>query len=204
MYKDPNHKPEMALSLTDFEALCGFVSHEELCDALQTYPELRACVGEDHTAALLLAGGDAAARKAALKDAFTALMTCPSDQGCSRYTSLFHPVIITFYTTVAEAIRALVSRLQAAPSPTPKEALILRLDTQYPADVGVLSAFFLNYLSLPAGQSIALPANVPHAYVSGQLVECMATSDNVIRAGLTPKVVVQCIKTHSIIHVSTR
>ncbi|KAL0044209.1 hypothetical protein WJX82_004352 [Trebouxia sp. C0006] len=36
-------------------------------------------------------------------------------------------------------------------------------------------------------QAIYLPANEPHAYVSGQLVECMATSDNVIRAGLTPK-----------------
>lgn len=36
-------------------------------------------------------------------------------------------------------------------------------------------------------QAIYLAANVPHAYVSGELVECMATSDNVIRAGLTPK-----------------
>ena len=33
----------------------------------------------------------------------------------------------------------------------------------------------------------ALQANTPHAYLSGQLIECMATSDNVIRAGLTPK-----------------
>ena len=36
-------------------------------------------------------------------------------------------------------------------------------------------------------QAIYLAANVPHAYISGELVECMATSDNVIRAGLTPK-----------------
>lgn len=28
---------------------------------------------------------------------------------------------------------------------------------------------------------------MPHAYISGQIVECMATSDNVVRAGLTPK-----------------
>ena len=25
-YKDPNHKPEMALALTPFEAFCGFVT----------------------------------------------------------------------------------------------------------------------------------------------------------------------------------
>ena len=27
----------------------------------------------------------------------------------------------------------------------------------------------------------------PHAYISGDLVECMANSDNVVRGGLTPK-----------------
>lgn len=26
IYKDDNHKPEMALALTGFEALCGFIS----------------------------------------------------------------------------------------------------------------------------------------------------------------------------------
>lgn len=26
VYKDENHKPEMALALTEFEALCGFIS----------------------------------------------------------------------------------------------------------------------------------------------------------------------------------
>jgi mannose-6-phosphate isomerase len=36
-------------------------------------------------------------------------------------------------------------------------------------------------------EAIYLAANEPHAYVSGELVEVMATSDNVIRAGLTPK-----------------
>ena len=32
-----------------------------------------------------------------------------------------------------------------------------------------------------------IPAGVPHAYLKGNIVECMASSDNVIRAGLTPK-----------------
>lgn len=30
IYKDDNHKPEMALGLTEFEALCGFISLEVL------------------------------------------------------------------------------------------------------------------------------------------------------------------------------
>jgi Phosphomannose isomerase type I len=56
-----------------------------------------------------------------------------------------------------------------------------------PQDVGVLAAYFLNVVTLAPGQAMYLPANEPHAYVSGELVEAMAASDNVIRAGLTPK-----------------
>jgi len=32
-----------------------------------------------------------------------------------------------------------------------------------------------------------MAANEPHAYLQGECVECMALSDNVVRAGLTPK-----------------
>ena len=46
VYKDDNHKPEMAIALTDFEALCGFVEHGELVHALTSVPELRSVVGE--------------------------------------------------------------------------------------------------------------------------------------------------------------
>ena len=42
-------------------------------------------------------------------------------------------------------------------------------------------------IRLIPGQAIYLPANVPHAYLAGEIIECMAASDNVIRAGLTPK-----------------
>lgn len=57
----------------------------------------------------------------------------------------------------------------------------------FPNDIGVLSVFFLNILELQPGQAIFLAANLPHAYLTGDLIECMACSDNVIRAGLTPK-----------------
>lgn len=30
IYKDPNHKPEIAIALTPFEALCGFRPVEEI------------------------------------------------------------------------------------------------------------------------------------------------------------------------------
>lgn len=52
MYADPNHKPEMALALSDFEALCGFSTTAELQARLAATPELAGLVGAEQVAAL--------------------------------------------------------------------------------------------------------------------------------------------------------
>ncbi|KXN90327.1 Mannose-6-phosphate isomerase [Leucoagaricus sp. SymC.cos] len=65
--------------------------------------------------------------------------------------------------------------------------LVLRLNSQFPGDIGVFCPFLLNYITLQPGEAIFLGAGEPHAYIYGECMECMANSDNVIRAGLTPK-----------------
>ena len=50
-----------------------------------------------------------------------------------------------------------------------------------------MAPLFLNYLLIAPGESFFMAANEPHAYVAGEIIECMACSDNVVRAGLTPK-----------------
>ena len=40
---------------------------------------------------------------------------------------------------------------------------------------------------LAPGEAVFIGPNVAHAYLEGDLVECMANSDNVVRAGLTRK-----------------
>lgn len=67
------------------------------------------------------------------------------------------------------------------------EETFLRLDADFPNDVGCISLFFLNLVHLMPGEAINLEANLPHAYLEGDCVECMACSDNTIRAGLSPK-----------------
>jgi mannose-6-phosphate isomerase len=57
----------------------------------------------------------------------------------------------------------------------------------YPRDPTILSPLYLNLVKLEPGQAIYLPAGVLHAYVHGLGVELMASSDNVLRGGLTPK-----------------
>jgi mannose-6-phosphate isomerase len=57
----------------------------------------------------------------------------------------------------------------------------------FPGDVGVVLALLLNHVRLAPGEAIYLGAGNVHAYLRGTGVEIMATSDNVLRCGLTPK-----------------
>jgi mannose-6-phosphate isomerase len=56
-----------------------------------------------------------------------------------------------------------------------------------PGDVGVVLTLLLNYVRLEPGQAIFLGAGNVHAYLRGTGIEIMASSDNVLRCGLTPK-----------------
>lgn len=66
-------------------------------------------------------------------------------------------------------------------------ALIIELSHQYPNDIGLFCVLLLNLITLKPGEAMYLNANTPHAYVKGTGLEIMANSDNVLRAGLTPK-----------------
>lgn len=57
----------------------------------------------------------------------------------------------------------------------------------YPGDIGILAPLFLHCITLEPGEAMFLRAGTLHAYVHGTAVEVMACSDNVLRAGLTPK-----------------
>lgn len=45
----------------------------------------------------------------------------------------------------------------------------------------------MNFLTLNAGDAIFVPADAPHAYLSGDIVECMARSNNVLNTGFCPR-----------------
>jgi mannose-6-phosphate isomerase len=57
----------------------------------------------------------------------------------------------------------------------------------YPDDSGLFSPLLLNVIELSPGEAMFLYAETPHAYLKGVALEVMANSDNVLRAGLTPK-----------------
>ncbi|WP_333501151.1 mannose-6-phosphate isomerase [Kluyvera genomosp. 2] len=57
----------------------------------------------------------------------------------------------------------------------------------YPDDSGLFSPLLLNIVKLNPGDAMFLYAETPHAYLRGTGLEVMANSDNVLRAGQTPK-----------------
>ncbi|KAG6917106.1 hypothetical protein DXG01_003926 [Tephrocybe rancida] len=176
IYKDPNHKPEMALAITPFIALCGFRPLPSIAAFLKLTPELAALIPQaiqDKFVALSnSADPTGPAEKAALRDLFSAVMTADE--------ATFKPLL-----------EALVARYAAGGVKDGEGAeiaeLVLRCNNQFPGDIGSFCAFLLNYVTLEPGEAIFLGAGEPHAYIYGECMECMANSDNVIRAGLTPK-----------------
>jgi len=177
-YGDANHKPEMAIALTPFEAMCGFRRLEEISFLIKKHPEFAACISQEAKLAVFLAS-NTQSQKDAMQLLFSSFMNCDPEVSSNQ-------------------LNILLLRLQADtnynPHPHDEPAwerkcsrAIMRLAQQFPGDPGAMAPLFLNYLLIAPGESFFMAANEPHAYVAGEIIECMACSDNVVRAGLTPK-----------------
>lgn len=142
--------------------MCGFRPYAEILSLLTAWPEIESLLGKNNIESL--ASGDEGALK-------------------KLYATLMHSEPAQLEKCTSE----MVAKIQAKSTRLDLDNLFLQLHQDFPNDVGLLSIYFLNILDLKPGQAIYLPANVPHAYISGDCIECMACSDNVVRAGLTPK-----------------
>ncbi|MEA5456206.1 mannose-6-phosphate isomerase, class I [Sinomonas sp. JGH33] len=170
-YKDDNHKPEMIFALTPFEALCGFRAPAE---AAARFEALTA----------LLAGQEAAE----VTEQVAEILRGP-DEGDALQTAFAR--LIAGGEQVRDAVRAAAAAVDRAVAAADMDDAGLRtvadLAREYEDDPGVLISLLLNRVSLAPGEALALGAGNVHAYLSGLGIEVMASSDNVLRGGLTPK-----------------
>ena len=162
-YKDGNHKPELLLALTPFEALTGFNQPRVSADLLR---QLRVRTGPGGVLDDLIADLSRADASAALRAASERLLTLDASAA---------------ERLVAEVVGA------SADIDNASARTAIELDKHYPGDAGVVLSLLLNRVSLAPGEAVFLPAGNLHAYLSGTGVEIMATSDNVLRGGLTGK-----------------
>ncbi|PVI04666.1 mannose-6-phosphate isomeras-like protein [Periconia macrospinosa] len=187
-YPDDNHKPEMTIAVTPFDGLCGFRPLAEISHFLQNVPSFRKLVGEEEAKNFeaTVKGKESSekeeekeANKKALQSAFTKLMN--ADQSALESAS----------KELLEAAKSEGASFagNGGPSNDGQELadLVVRLNSQFPGDIGLFVQFFLNYVKLEIGEAMFLKADDIHAYLSGDIIECMASSDNVVRAGFTPK-----------------
>jgi mannose-6-phosphate isomerase len=160
-YPDPNHKPEMLCALTPFEAFCGFRPVADTLRFLEalSVPELAA-----FHAVLSATDG--------LRHAFAFLLNLEPERARASVDGL---------------IRA-CGRLSAAGGEWVEPAnAILTVANDFPSDVGVALLVLLNYLRLEPREAVFVRPGTVHCYLRGLAVEVMASSDNVLRGGLTLK-----------------
>ena len=159
-YKDASYKPECLCAVTRFEAMKGFRAPEEILKLMdRVFSKVPSEVFDP-----LRKGQESAA----LMRFFTSLMS-------------MDPV------RKAQVVNDAVKGAEGIAGEDRSFHWLLELSREYPGDVGVLSPLFLNLVDLSPGEAIYVPAGELHAYLKGVGMEIMASSDNVLRGGLTPK-----------------
>jgi mannose-6-phosphate isomerase len=168
-YPDPFHKPEVGIALSPVQLLYNIKAPGALRRLLARYPELVGLLSEKTQRELkaLENKRDVLARKGIFSDCITAAPEA-----------------------VSKVVTAILKRSMAASQDAVPEEIVTmeRLaQTHGTEDPGLVVLLLMNLVSLNPGEAIFIGPNIPHAYLDGDLVECMACSDNVIRAGLTTK-----------------
>ncbi|KAL1897264.1 Mannose-6-phosphate isomerase [Ceratocystis pirilliformis] len=189
-YPDDNHKPEMAIAVTPFEGLCGFRPLAEIVHFLENVAPFRTLVGEEAAAAFI------ANAKAQPEEPSEVQVTESKKQlqkifGAAMAASTNDEVLTPLTAKLVELAKTQGEQFAAGGVASTSGAVLAELITrthgEFGVDVGIFVLFFLNFVTLQPGEALFLVADDIHAYVSGDIVECMAASDNVVRAGFTPK-----------------
>ena len=164
-YKDTSHKPELLCALVPVEALCGF---RRVSETLRLFDDLAVRELEPLLTPLRNVPGPEG-----LAAMFGTLMTMRQDEGAR---------------VVAATVAACRKAMAAGDARFHREyEWATKLAALYPGDVGVVSALLSNLVQLAPDEALYLGAGNLHAYLSGFGVEVMASSDNVLRGGLTKK-----------------
>jgi len=165
-YPDDNHKPEIAIAVDQLQAIVGFKKIAELKTAIEKYFEIQKLVDPN------------------LLEKINKLDKVESEEWIKEF---YKNIMSSSDDLLEECITDIKIRLENIENRKQAEEQFLLQYKNYGIDVGLLSILLFNFINLKSDEAIFTPAGIPHAYIKGNIIECMANSDNVIRAGLTPK-----------------
>jgi mannose-6-phosphate isomerase len=169
-YKDPFRKPELIYALTPFDALCGF---RDVATSLAVLDQL-------------IATGRAEALPHDELDVLRGILDIAGTEESALRAA------VGLLLGGGEGVDEMVAQATAiARTPAgrgmPELGIVMLLADAFPGDPGVVLALLLHRVELHPGQARYLPAGNIHAYLQGTGIELMASSDNVLRGGLTKK-----------------
>ncbi|GAA6035127.1 hypothetical protein JCM8097_006378 [Rhodosporidiobolus ruineniae] len=192
-FVDTNAKPEVGVALSPFTAFVGFRPPQQLETILKGVPEF-AAIFQDSTldsfykVATSSPSEDEA--KAALRSLFYEAINLPQD----KVKDLTQRLSARIEKEGAEAVFGAANLYQAegeANASGESEAAALArvwkisVSTYGTSDVGSLvAAALMNVLRMRKGEGAWILADDLHAYVEGDIIECMANSDNMVAHGL--------------------
>jgi len=169
-YRDDHHKPEMIVALTPFRALTGF---RPLVDIIVSFQRIvmQAQNLDLHVLEAAAADWVQVLRQSGIEVLFAGLLNRPEnlDDACQQLSVL------------AKANRG-INNVESK-----NLEIVPLLQEQYPGDPGVVISQLLNLVELEPLQAVELGAGNVHCYLEGLGIEIMASSDNVLRGGLTQK-----------------
>lgn len=162
-YKDKNHKPEVMVALSEFWLLHGFKAQAAIEQTLENVPEFN----------ILLPFY----RKEGLKALYRFVMEMDQSDVNTMLNNLIKREMRK--KNDGELTKEMPGWWVAKLFAGKKEIGEI--------DRAIFSIYFFNIVKVNPGEAVFQSAGIPHAYMEGQCVELMANSDNVLRAGLTPK-----------------
>jgi len=178
-YPDDRHKPEIGVALSPVSLLYGFCPLGKTLDSLSRYKPLEQFFGKEALAE---------ARASLIDSGLTDSNGSQSSLASSKRRELFARCFSAPREEVETCCTELLAIFSSLETRSEAEDWFLRLAKDFPlTDVGLLGVFFLNLVTLAPEEAVFIGPNIPHAYLEGELIECMANSDNVVRAGLTEK-----------------
>ncbi|KZT56126.1 mannose-6-phosphate isomerase [Calocera cornea HHB12733] len=174
-FVDDNHKPEIALAIKDgFRGFVGFRPVEQIAGFVEDVPELRQAISDDEACDAFI---DSPTREL-VKHLFRALLSRPQEEVAPLAASLVKRVEEGGARVFGQGVDEEAEDLAQ---------VVLKMQRDYPGDVGLFAAaFFMNLVTLKRGEAIYIGADEVHAYLEGDIIECMAISDNVVNAAFVP------------------
>lgn len=169
LYRDDWPKPEMIVALTEFHALYGFRDPHEsrrmltVFDAVDGFPGLVAPLEDPGS------------------EGIAAVLT-----SCLQPDEQNRRVIAGMIAAAHDLVQGHDPASMQEDAPQLARTAV-ELDRAHPGDPSILAALLMNRVHLRPGESLFLGAGTMHAYLHGTGIEIMASSDNVLRGGLTSK-----------------